>query len=460
MPRLRRYIIENAFDPQGSPLMHLSCLRAVTQMGERFITSCHREAVALCKAPTRQITKKQFVLEKLTEEDLIRPADDAQGAGSVLPHKEYLKSLGEQDKVCVKVRPGMHGLTGKASNNARTEERALFQQWVQLHRSPTGRTKDSNGRFHGAEYYMVSKIKTVKTQSGRAVSKPEEVLECVFKAALASQSPKLRAPGGTAIAKWLAEDFGIGSELGHTTVFPHQTDACATCSSIKIDVQGLEMSLKRHLQQGGDMTIERQTTIKELKQELSELQTMLTDHRGDAHRAQVHARIQHGSHRFQRDSHYCNLTLASICTLLHPFPRLHCLTAQEQYKERVEGARNEYMTLMHLLAEYLNPESAEACVSRGDLIKASAERTFHVDSDYQQDKLTPFWGSSPQPGPTYFYSKETQYIHIINSHSLGDASGASRLRRNHYYLRSQECAGSKYMRIAPVSHVEICESRC
>ena len=312
LPRLRRYVIEHAFDPQGSPLMHLACLRAVTQMGERFVTSCHREAVALCKAPTRQITKKQFLAERLTEEDLIRPADDVEGADSAASHKEYLKSLGERDMLRVKVRPGAHGLTGKASNNARAEERTLFQSWVQLHRSPTGRTQDSNGRFHGAEYYLISKIKTVKTQSGRAVSNPEEVLECVFKEALASQNPNLRAPGGTAVAKWLAEDFGIGSKLGHTTIFPHQTDACATCSSIKIDLQGLEMSLKRHSQQGGDMTLERQRTITELKQELAELQAELTVHRRDANRAQVHARIQHGSGRFQRASQCCQLTNAFL----------------------------------------------------------------------------------------------------------------------------------------------------
>ena len=118
-------------------------------------------------------------------------------------------------------------------------------------------------------------------------------------------------------------------------------------------------------------------------------------------------------------------------------------TAQELYKERCAGARSEYITLMHMFSEYLNPEAADACVTPAKLAWAAAQLTFHVDSDYQQDKLTPFWGSSPQPGPTYFYSKDTQYIHIINCHSLGDASGASRLRRNHYYMRGQECAGSK-----------------
>ena len=57
--------------------------------------------------------------------------------------------------------------------------------------------------------------------------------------------------------------------------------------------------------------------------------------------------------------------------------------------------------------------------------------------------MTPFWGKSPQPGPTYFYSKETNYVHIIILHALGDKAGPTRFPRCHYFIRTQECAGSK-----------------
>lgn len=168
------------FDSLGNPTAHLACVRALVQVSEKFMTSCHTEAVRRAKTPTQVVTKIEFLRLKLTEEDVIRDE------GSVGSHKHYLKGLGDEDTLTVKALT-MHGLRGRDSNNKKKAEREAFREFVKLNRSPTGRTKDSEGRYHGAEYYLVSKITKVKTQPGRHLQgeeNPDEVLELVVKAAL------------------------------------------------------------------------------------------------------------------------------------------------------------------------------------------------------------------------------------------------------------------------------------
>ena len=163
---------------------------------------------------------------------------------------------------------GQHGLKGQKSNNSMAKERALFIQFVKNHRSPTGRTQDATGRYHGAEFYLESKLTTVRTQSGRATPDESVVLECVFNKGLAAEQLEAggaqvpyRAPSGSSIALWFAEDFGIKSEHGHTTIFPHKSDACAVCVYFDTDISSTEMSIKRHMQQSDDAgSIDRQAS--------------------------------------------------------------------------------------------------------------------------------------------------------------------------------------------------------
>ena len=75
----------------------------------------------------------QFQKLGLGEDDVIRPE------GSLGSHIEYLKSLDDSDLIEIPSHPWSHGLRGKISNNARSKERELFREWVELNRSPTGR---------------------------------------------------------------------------------------------------------------------------------------------------------------------------------------------------------------------------------------------------------------------------------------------------------------------------------
>lgn len=66
-----------------------------------------------------------------------------------------------------------------------------------------------------------------------------------------------------------------------------------------------------------------------------------------------------------------------------------------------------------------------------------------MPSDYQQDKSVPAWNLSPQPGPTYFMSGETHYVHIFCVESCGETTGPSRFSRNVVYSRSERVGGAK-----------------
>ena len=203
--------------------MHLGCMGACFDVGAYFMTSCHRSAVRFANAKTEKISKAEFERRGLAEEDTIRPPESD---GS---HKEFMVQLKGQDLLEVKLQVWTHGLTGRPSNSAKVEVHKLFDDFIKEHRQLTGRTRDHTGRFHGAEYNLISKITSMKSQPGRMVRDPTEVLELVFRSALNATHPGLKAPSGTTVAQWMEDGFGIRSEHGHTTLFPHKSDAFPTC---------------------------------------------------------------------------------------------------------------------------------------------------------------------------------------------------------------------------------------
>ena len=119
------------------------------------------------------------------------------------------------------------------------------------------------------------------------------------------------------------------------------------------------------------------------------------------------------------------------------------MLAQTLYKERKGAARPAYLALVHsyvkLLTRGATPTASDAVDNEPEervrFLQLASQFAFALDTDYQQDKATPFWGASPQPGPTYFYSKNTNYVHILVAHCLGEQLGPSRFARLLYYIR-------------------------
>eukprot|EP00966_Prymnesium_polylepis_P323240 7379454-Prymnesium_polylepis.1 len=286
----------HAFDAQGNVLVHLVCLQARFNVGHHFTTDLHRGAVERASAKRATIPKKKVLSLGLTDEEVIRPE------GSLGSLATYLATLKEEDPVTVVSQAGKHGLRGQASNASSSKERALFIEFVEQHRSPTGRTQDHAGRYHGAEFYLMSKLTTIKTQSARITADPDAVLECVFKKALLGlpDAATLKPPSGTSVMAWLKEDFGVKSEHGHTVLFPHKSDACSICSSYDVDIDSTKMSIKRHEQQTSDAgSIERQARSASLR--LASLSASLSaSPLSHPHHATPSTLVPGGAHRATR----------------------------------------------------------------------------------------------------------------------------------------------------------------
>lgn len=50
--------------------------------------------------------------------------------------------------------------------------RSKFCEFVRAHRSPTGRTADNNGRFHGASFYLDSKWVVLRNRRNDGDTRP------------------------------------------------------------------------------------------------------------------------------------------------------------------------------------------------------------------------------------------------------------------------------------------------
>lgn len=140
--RLKQHLVDYAFDPRGHCLVHHSCLCEKLEVGAFALTSAGRSAREISGTPIMEVSKAFAIANAL---DVIVPADSGE-----MTLKQYLKTLDSLDKVKV---PGFvrHGLAGRRSNNALTDQKSLFVDYVKEHRTNTGRTADSKGRYHGAQ---------------------------------------------------------------------------------------------------------------------------------------------------------------------------------------------------------------------------------------------------------------------------------------------------------------------
>mmetsp|Transcript_54726 Transcript_54726/g.124638 ORF Transcript_54726/g.124638 Transcript_54726/m.124638 type:complete len:154 (+) Transcript_54726:1087-1548(+) len=148
-----------------------------------------------------------------------------------------------------------HGLKHRPSNHRYRYERDLFRKFIEDNRDSTGRTKDHSGRFHGAEFYVDAKYThlTEEKRAARYIPK-DQIVECAFAFYLESHEQDLNVPVGKTVREWFGEDFGIGSELGHTVIHPRKTDVCAFCA--KVDKRG-EGQVHRHVRSGAPRQVRR-----------------------------------------------------------------------------------------------------------------------------------------------------------------------------------------------------------
>ena len=447
-PRLKSLLLTSAFDLQAVPRCHLQCLQMALGVSHGLVTDTHRRAMELARdgevytisksvfseskienssivpppgspqnfdaaayisgldetdsvrvracAKSSMMSKEDFVANKLDALDVVLPKE------CLLTVKQYLASLKGSDLVTVLRPVYKHGHSGKPSNNVHPA-RAAFCDFVQLHRKPTGRTVQTDGRYHGTEFFLDANFRAIKQQTGvgRKVLLSQNVLSSFFALACVESTPPMKAPSDSSVSNWFAEYFGkAGAVYGHTSLYPQKTDACSFCCEQIEKIQSLDASLRKHRLHTEDAgSLERQAAVRELTQEREQLQCELEEHRALAAHAQL------------------------------------------LYRERLSGSRSDYLKLCETYFDLLGDDSDGNAVLA--FAREASKLMFNLDADYQQDKSYPHWGVSPQPGPTYFMSKVTEYVHIIVAHNCGISDGISRLSRNVIYIRGQQCAGSK-----------------
>eukprot|EP00170_Pyropia_yezoensis_P005454 contig_22133_g5468 len=98
------------------------------------------------------------------------------------------------------------------------------------------------------------------------------------------------------------------------------------------------------------------------------------------------------------------------------------------HKQALSNAAAKYEALVNMFNVVMSttPQDVEGTDLQqhdmDNLVSLASKDWFEVSSDYQEDKSVPSWNQSPQPGPTYFMSGETHYIHIFCLESCGQAT--------------------------------------
>ena len=374
------------------------------------MTRTHSIAVKLSGSRTITMTKFEVVNQKATSRVLLPPEQLGSQAS-------YIKGLKDCDKVEVMAATEvMHKLVGKPSNNKRALVETLFISYVREHRRPTGRTADKTGRFHGAEYHLSTVFQVLVKSRNKDKPCKHENYEILSEAFIASLPPEVKALTGKArppTAGWVGTDwfprlFGNASSVyGYTTICPKQTDKCNYCCQLRHDMASIRESIKRHRQQGDQGSIERQT----------QLLAVMNDLKATEEEEKLHIKL--------------------------------CGEAEACYKESITGAHDAYRKACAVWQLLMQACSLPSTCTQEEEIRRLTDQLqevgliFRLASDYQEEKLLPHWGKSPQPGATFFMSKRNVHVHIMDVPSCGERYGASVFGRRVIYNRLETEGGSK-----------------
>jgi len=268
--RLGLLVTTLLFDARGNWLVHERCARVFLGVSNSWMANRHKLAIQAARAPIDVMTKSEIAAHcnpDATINRIIRPDS------CLLSLRQYFMNSPMNTRFELTSKVSDHGLAGSPSNRRKRKERALFLAFVNKHRSPTGRTADKSGRYHGAAYYLDAKW--VVLRPGRSKNGVVDNRRCFsedFNHSLVSNGLPRVHPDVP--LRWLRELFGSTRRIEgilrpsdeHTTAFPHKTDACATCELLQADTRHSKQVLRRHEQQEDQGTIDRQSAVAVTKQ--------------------------------------------------------------------------------------------------------------------------------------------------------------------------------------------------
>ena len=274
--------------------------------------------------------------------------------------KSWWSSLKDDDDVVVQFPHERHGLQGRTSNSAKTTILQDFLTFVDSNSTPNGRAADS----HCATSYFLPKFRRINPPAPNeknADEKSEVSLTCEFNRAQQS------------VGKGTVSKFSINNWLKtyrpKVAIHPHQTDYCDTCKRIELEIARARQIQKRLMQSGSASQVQ----IQQLLDEIDDKGAQLADHKKVASKA------------------------------------------QEFYHYTIEKCQNDWKQIQELEGITATSRSSE----QSDMLDRKKRAfTLVLSADYQQAKLIPYWGSSAQPGSTYYLQKVSHDVFGIINHAV------------------------------------------
>ena len=204
-----------------------------------------------------------------------------------------------------------------------------------------------NGRSMGSycpTHYFISKFTTIQTPKQTVKNYDQR---CTT--SLAGEFNRIQQEQNKPTISNYSASTWLKKHRPKHAICPHKLDYCDTCAGLKTQIQSSEMRLKRLLQSGSSSS----TEIKAVETEKEHLQLLLDTHKEEA-----------------SDSHRCHSEAVKRCK--ETWEKITELEGTEDSDE-----------LQHLKESFV----------------------LVICADYQQSKLIPYWGNSPQPRMTYYLQK-------------------------------------------------------
>ena len=150
--------------------------------------------------------------------------------------KTWWKTIPSEHLVDVHYPYERHGLSGKASNNAKLDAKKDFLKFVDDNSQENGRRFDSKNPTH----YFLPKFTTI-TIPKTTDPKYQEKL----RTSLTGEFNQVQ----TELGKETISDFSAGSwlkiERPKHAIYPHKVDYCDTCASFKIQIQSKQQVINQ-----------------------------------------------------------------------------------------------------------------------------------------------------------------------------------------------------------------------
>lgn len=247
----------NVFDSLGNYLFCAKCIHHALGVSYQRLSRQRSVKRRENNEPIRSMTKSDVEKERLRKFVVMPPGCD-------IPFLSWWKKLPNDSQVEVRYPHAHHGNSGKTSNNAKTEAKSQFLQFIDINSQPNGRSADSSFATH----FFLPKFRTIQTPKKGVAKYEERNQQSVVGVFNQYQMEK----GQTTISNYSASTW-LKSERPKHSIYPHQLDYCDFCAK-KEDIRRNQTTLNRIRQTG----LADEDEQKKIKAEIDRITTELEAH--------------------------------------------------------------------------------------------------------------------------------------------------------------------------------------